>query len=134
MLSLNKKKNKYKQLKIKIRGNNMSIKNLSTNKIFEVLNAIKQNVGLAVCEFTNNQVNRDNAIENMEKKFNNILIHIDNYFENKKIKNILKIKIQLKNLTDIDYWNDKNHLENLRIDFAHRFDIPIKCIEIQIIH
>ena len=112
----------------------MSIKNLSTNRIFEVLNSIKQNIGLAVCEFVNNQVHRDKAILNMENKFVSILENINEYFFDKKVKNLLKITIELKHNSDIDYWNDKNHLETLRIDFAHRFDIPIKFINIEIKH
>ena len=123
-------KNKY----IKIRGNNMSIKNLETRKIFNVLNNIKRDIGLAVSDFMNGQIERDKAILNMENRFNNIIENINDYFSMKKTKKILKIEIELNNIYDIKYWNDKGHLKSLRIDFAHKFEIPIKDIEIRIIH
>ena len=112
----------------------MSIKNLETKEIFNVLNNIKRNIGLAVCEFMNNQVERNKAILNMENRFNSIIENINDYFFMKKTKKTLKIEIKLNYISDIKYWNDKNHLETLKIDFAHKFDIPIKDIEIRIIH
>ena len=112
----------------------MTIKNLSTKEIFKYLNDIKKNIALATNTFIDNGLNEVQAIKGMEKYFNNILVNIKEYFSNKNIKNILKIKIQLKHLTDIEYWNNKSHLERLRIDLAYKFNIPIKCIEIQIIH
>ena len=110
----------------------MNIKNLSTNEIFSVLNSIKQNIGLAVCEFTDNQVVKNKAIKNMENRFNSIVENINNYFIKKKVKNIIKISIQLNEMSDIAYWNNPRTLETLKINLAHQFDIALKCIETNI--
>ena len=111
----------------------MTTKNLETNEIFEYLNGIKQNIGLAVCSFTNNQITREKAINLMEYHLKNISEGIKQYHIDKEIKNRIEISIELKHKSDIVYWHDKNHLETLRIDFAHKFDIPIKDIEIRTI-
>ena len=112
----------------------MSFKNLSTNEIFAVLNHIKQKVGLAVCDFTNNQTSRNESIRNMEKRFYKIVEIIHHYFNDKKVKNKIKIQLELKHTSDINYWNNKFNLETLKIDLAHKFEIPIKCIKIKIVH
>jgi len=110
----------------------MNIKELSTDDIFEYLNSIKQNIGLAVCSFTNNQITRQKAIKLMETHFKNISESINQYYIDKEIKNIIEISIQLNENSDIIYWNNKTHLETLKIDLAHKFDIPLKCIETKI--
>ena len=112
----------------------MSKKNLETKEIFNVLNNIKKNIGLAVHEFMNREIKRNKAILNMEKRFFSIIENINNYFSMKNIRKSLRIEIELKSIYDIKYWSDKGHLKSLRIDFAHKFDIPIKNIEVRIIH
>lgn len=106
------------------------IENLTTDEIFTVLNSIKQNIGLAVCAFTNNKVKRNISINNMEFRFDNIVQVVDQYYYDKQVKNVIKISIQINENSDIRYWNDKKRLETLKIDLAHKFDIPLKCVEV----
>lgn len=63
------------------------IKQLETNQIFDILNTLKHHIGLAVADFTNNQVIRDKAIYNMEVSFSNIQDTLDSYFTYKKVLN-----------------------------------------------
>ena len=84
-MTLNKKKNKYK-----LTNKNKLIimtKQLPTDQIFDVLNRIKQNIGLAVCDFTDNQSIREKAIKQMEVRFLNIQDTIESYFTIKKVLN-----------------------------------------------
>ena len=60
------------------------INNLSTDKIFETLNTLKQLVGLSVCDFTNGQEVRDKSIKKMEMRFSDIVDTINNYFFHKQ--------------------------------------------------
>lgn len=63
------------------------IKQLTTKDIFDVLNTLKHHIGLAVADFTNNQVIRNKAISNMEIRFSNIQDTLDHYFTCKKVLN-----------------------------------------------
>ena len=107
-------------------------KNLSKNEIFTVLNSIKQSIGLGVSSFIDNGLNEKDAIKQMEQYFNIISETIKQYYIDKKIKNKIKISIQLIYDSNITYWNDKQHLDSLKIELAHKFHIPIKCIETRI--
>lgn len=55
-------------------------KQLTSDQIFDVLNTLKHHIGLAVAEFTNNQVVREKAISNMEIRLSNIRDTLDSYF------------------------------------------------------
>lgn len=58
----------------------MAKKQLKTKQIFDVLNGIKLNIGLAVSDFVDNQVLRDKAIKNMELRLKTIKTVINQYF------------------------------------------------------
>jgi len=62
-------------------------KELEIDQIFDVLNRLKRSIGLAVSDFIDNQSIRDKAIENMEKRFRNIVETIDSYFTCKEVLN-----------------------------------------------
>jgi len=56
-------------------------------EIFDTLNRIKLNVGLAVSDYLDNQTTKDKAIENMEIRFREIIGIIDTYFQVKAVLN-----------------------------------------------
>jgi len=110
----------------------MIVRNLNTNKIFTVLNSIKQSIGLGVSSFIDNGLNKEQAIKGMENHFNDIIETINQYYNDKKVKNRIRISIQLNEKSDINFWNDKKQLETLKINLAHKFDIPLKWIQTKI--
>lgn len=48
--------------------------------IFEVLNQLKHLIGMAQCDYLNNQVTKSSAIKSMEKRFVDIKEYIEIYF------------------------------------------------------
>ena len=68
----------------KIEKKIMSVVNLDSKKIFETLDTLKHLVGLAVCDFTNNQTKREKAIAKMEIRFSDIADTVNNYFFHKQ--------------------------------------------------
>ena len=54
----------------------------SVNDIFEILNQLKHLVGMAQCDFMNNQTTRKKAIKDMEVRFVRIQDIIKDYFGN----------------------------------------------------